>query len=105
MGQGHALLHPRPGARATGLPGAGSVLLIFLMPPNNGMNPTCSSLRSSQAGYAHRWIVCQIIEFRPTLSSETGSSPVWVTGFGGLCQLAGKGLFHLPRAITILHLN
>lgn len=23
-------------------------------PPNNGMNPTCSSLRSSQAGYAHR---------------------------------------------------
>jgi hypothetical protein len=55
MGQGHALLHPRPGARATGLPGAGSVLLIFLMPPNNGMNPTCSSLRSSQAGYAHRY--------------------------------------------------
>jgi len=23
--------------------------------PNNGMNPTCSSMRSSQAGYACRW--------------------------------------------------
>jgi hypothetical protein len=55
MGQGHALLHPCPGARAAGLPGAGSVLLLFLMPPNNGMNPTCSSLHSSHAGYAHRW--------------------------------------------------
>jgi hypothetical protein len=23
-------------------------------PPNNGMNPACSSLRLSQAGFAHR---------------------------------------------------
>jgi GNAT superfamily N-acetyltransferase len=27
------------------------------VPPNNGMNPTCSSLRLSQAGYAHRFSV------------------------------------------------
>ena len=39
------------------------------------------------------WRVCQIIEFRPTLLSETGSSLVEVTGFGGLCQFAGKGRF------------
>ncbi len=39
------------------------------------------------------WRVCQIIKFRPTLLSETGSSLAEATGSGGLCQFAGKGRF------------
>jgi len=34
--------------------GAARVARSASPPPNNGMNPTCSSLRSSQAGYAYR---------------------------------------------------
>lgn len=46
MGQGNALLYPRPSVRAASVPGAGSMLLMFLVPPNNRcMRPTCASQR------------------------------------------------------------
>ena len=34
--------------------GLSTRMLEKYFPSNNGMNPTCSLLRSSQAGYAHR---------------------------------------------------
>ena len=42
MGQGNTLFYPRPSARSASVPGAGSVLLMFLGPPDNRRNQSTS---------------------------------------------------------------
>lgn len=43
MGQGNAVFYARPSARSASVLGAGSVVLMFLGPPNNSMERTRDS--------------------------------------------------------------